>query len=71
MKHTLDKIVATKFHRDMLNRLNVGYRTRDEICMAIQKQDNWEMASNIMKITFIIRNHTPHKIDFNYNKYIK
>ncbi len=39
--------------------------------MAIQKQDNWEMASNIMKITFIIEEHTPHKIDRNRNKYIK
>jgi hypothetical protein len=29
------------------------------------------MASNIMKITFINGEHTPHKIDFNYNKYIK
>jgi len=26
---------------------------------------------NIMKITFINGKHTPHKIDFNYNKYIK
>jgi hypothetical protein len=29
------------------------------------------MASNIIKITFIIGNHTPHKTDFNCNKYIK
>jgi hypothetical protein len=28
--------------------------------MAIYKQDDWEMASNIMKITFIIGNPTPH-----------
>jgi hypothetical protein len=39
--------------------------------MAIYKQNNWEMASNIMKITFISGEHTPHKTDFNYNKYIK
>jgi len=35
------------------------------------KNNKLEMASNIMKITFIIGKHTPHKIDFNYNKYIK
>jgi hypothetical protein len=34
------------------------------------KQDNWEMASNIMNITFINGKHTPHEIDFNCNKYI-
>jgi hypothetical protein len=38
--------------------------------MAILKQKNWEMALNIMKITFINGEHTPHKIAFNCNKYI-
>jgi hypothetical protein len=29
------------------------------------------MASNLMKITFIIGEHTPHKIDLTCNKCIK
>jgi hypothetical protein len=39
--------------------------------MAIKKQVNWEMTSNILKITFIIRKHIPHKIDLTCNNFIK
>jgi hypothetical protein len=39
--------------------------------MAILKQYNWKMASNILKNIFIIGKHTPHNIDLTCNKYIK
>jgi hypothetical protein len=33
---------------------NVGYKNIDEIFMATLKQDNLELASNILKIIFVV-----------------
>ncbi len=70
---TLDIIIDTRFHRDMLN---TNTNTMQDIEGQMKylwplKKFNWEMASNILKITIIIRKHIPHKIDLTCNNCIK
>ncbi len=57
MKHSLDKTIDIRFHIDLLNTdamQDVGHMKY----LWPFKNDDWETTSNIMKITFIIRDGT-------------